>query len=162
MPRNFGHESHDEWRIRQAAGSDAFVATNETYRDLHDRIQNENTSATVCAKYYVDYTTSLAAKTGNNEELKGFVAFFGGYPVELAARTHYRNTAFRTKLVEFVWELQKAVIRDPRTGEPLQLYEVQESVIWKDLPGFWLACGEEHISFGGYTHLWIASDANSR
>lgn len=44
-------------------------------------MQDENTSAAVCAKYYVDYTMSLAAKTGNNEELKDFVVFFGGNPV---------------------------------------------------------------------------------
>jgi hypothetical protein len=146
MLRNLGH---DEWRDHQAASSNEFVATDEMYKGLHDRMQDENTPAIICAKYYVDYTISLAEKTEDKEELKNFVAFFGGDPVELAARTHYRDAAARTKLVEFVWELQKAVIKDPLTGEPLHLYEEQESVIWKDLPGFWLACAEEHISFGG-------------
>jgi hypothetical protein len=145
MPRN---SSHDEWRALQAASSDIFVATDEMYMNFNDRIQDENIPATVCAKYYVDHTFSLTATTGDKEELKDLVAYFGGILVELAARTHYRNMAVRTKLVEFVWELQKAVIKDPLTGEPLQLYEEQESVIWKNLPGFWLACAEENISFG--------------
>ena len=129
--------------------SDEFVATDQMYRSFHDWMQDEQTPATVCAKYYVDPTISLVARTEDREELHDFVSYFGACPVELAARTHYRNAAVRTKLVQFVWELQKAVIKDPLTGEPLHLHEEQESAIWKDLPGFWLACAEEHNSFGG-------------
>lgn len=70
--------------------------------------------------------------------------------VELAARTSYQENAIRFKLVQFVLELQKVTVVDPESsmGEPLNFYEEQESVLWRDVPEFWLACGEERISFG--------------
>lgn len=149
MPRG---PSRDELRARQAASSDEFVATNPIYRALHDRIHDDGISGAVCAGYYVDQTIKLATKTDSNNkrELSHFVEVFGGSIIELASRISYHDATIRRKLVEFVHELQKAVITDPEspTGEPLHFHEEQESMLWKDLPEFWLACAEERASFG--------------
>lgn len=147
MPRG---PPRDELRALQAASSDEFVATDPIYRSLYDRMHDDGTSTADCAKYYVDRTTALAAKTDSKRELYHFVEVFGASLVELAARTPYCNAAVGEKLVEFVGELQKAVVVDPEslTGDPLHFYEEQESVLWKDLPEFWLACAEERASFG--------------
>ena len=71
------NSTHDEWRALQAASSDDFVATDQMYRSFQDWMQDEHTPATVCAKYYVDHTISLATRTEDREELNDFVSYFG-------------------------------------------------------------------------------------
>jgi hypothetical protein len=86
-PNMLRNPGHDEWRDHQAASSDEFVAIDEMYKGLHNQTQDENTPTIICAKYYVDYTISLAVNTEDKEELKNFVAFFGGDPVKQHTRT---------------------------------------------------------------------------
>lgn len=147
MPRGF---SRDELRARQAAASDEFAATDPIYRGLHNRIHDKNVSETACAKHYVDETIALTTATDNKRRLDHFVEVLGGSIVELAARTPYHDAVIRTRLIKFVQELQKTIVTDPGSsnGTPLHFYEEQESILWKDLPGFWLACAEERASFG--------------
>lgn len=141
--------TRDEMRAQQAALTDNFVATNSIYGSLRERIYDPNLSAVDCAKLYVDQTIALAADSRGPRELWQFVEIIGASMVELASRIHHGDDATRTKLVDFIYELQKAVIKDPNslTGEPLHFYEERESVLWRDLPEFWLACAEERIGF---------------
>lgn len=141
----------DEWRAKHAISLDEFAATDPTYRELYNRVHDEPFSAAECAKFYIDHTTTLAAGSESGD-FDHFVEAFGGSILELAARTHYQDDAIRLKLVDLVHELQKVVMTDPKSdsGKPLCFYEGHEGVgvLWKDLPGFWLACAEERISFG--------------
>jgi hypothetical protein len=143
----------DEWRARQAISSDEFVTSNSIYRGLLEQIHQPSSSPAECAQFYVDHTVSLAANTDGRHDLDHFVEVFSGSILELGARTHYRDESIRFKLVEFVHELQKAVIQDPKSdsGEQLHYYDEPESVLWKDLPDYWLACAEERISFGEFS-----------
>lgn len=124
MPRG---SSREELRASQAASSDAFVATDPIYKDLHDQLHNENVSVTTCAEHLIDHVITLATDAERKQELLHFVEVFGGSVVELAARTPYQDAAIRRKLVGVVHKLQKAIL--------------------KDLPEFWLACAEERSDF---------------
>ncbi|KAF2994472.1 hypothetical protein E8E13_000512 [Curvularia kusanoi] len=147
MPRG---SSREELRASQAASSDAFVATDPIYKELHGLLHNEAVSVTKCAKHFVDHTIAFATDVERKQELIHFVEVYGGSIVELAARTPYQDGTIRRRLVGVVHELQKATLKDPQsaTGEPLHFHDDQESIIWKDLPEFWLACAEERSGFG--------------
>jgi len=162
MPRP-GRPTKDEWRARQATNSDKFYSTNPEYNQLYDLIHNENTSAADCTKPFVDRTIELAASPDSEREIGRFVSIFAAAIVELGARTAYGNSDIQSKLVDFVHELQKAVVTDPNsiTGEPLSYCEEQESILWTDLPMFRLWCSEEMISFGKYPRHKCAIAASS-
>lgn len=140
----------DEWRIRQAASKDEWVVTSPVYLEFQDQIYRPNSSAADCVQFYVDRTIALAANPNDKRELDNFVTMLGGSMWELAARTPYHDDRVRSKLVDFVHQLRKVVIKDlmSETRQPLLHWEDHESVLWKDLPEFWLACAEERISFG--------------
>lgn len=150
MARSSRDITRNEERAMQAAANDLFVATDPIYGNLRGQICGQDRSATECAKLYVDQTIALAAHPEDQRELWNFVSVLGRGMVELASRIPYSEDAVRTKLVDFIHELQKAVVIDPAstTGEPLHFYEERESVLWRDLPEFWLACAEETSSFG--------------
>lgn len=140
----------DQWRIREAATKDNFVANSAIYNQLHDLIHQEDTSVAECVQPFVDRTIEIVASPDFKEQLDEFVNPFAWSIVELGAHTPYTNTKIHSKLVDFVHELQKAVVIDPNstTGEPLSYLEEQASVFWTDLPMFRMCCSEEMICFG--------------
>lgn len=135
-------------RSSQEAAYNNFIATNPEYKQLHELIYQENTSAVNCARLYVDQTIALAAEPDREPKIDHFVEVFAGAIVELGARISYRDAAARSKLVGLVHELQKAVVTDPKslTGKPLFYDDEQRTVLWTDLPMFWMFCSEEAVS----------------
>jgi hypothetical protein len=148
--------TRDEMRASQEAAYDNFVATNPEYKQLHDLIRQEHTSAADCAKFYVHQTIALAADLDREPKIDHFVEVFAGCIVELGARISYGDAAARSKLVGLVHELQKTAVKDPRssTGEPLIYDEEQQTVLWTDLPMFRMLCSEEAVSISTWRALF--------
>lgn len=144
-----------EMRARQAALRDEFVTTNAVYQTLSERIHQIELSAVDCAKLYGEETTALAADPSAESKLGEFVEVLSGSIVELASRIHYSEDDIRTKLVDFVAELQKVVVKDPEslTGEQLRCCSNQK--LWTDLPMYWIWCSEERVSFGKWTLSYV-------
>lgn len=99
---------------------------------------------------YIKRTVAVSADLGAKRELDHFVEVLSAGIVELAARTSCQENAIRFKPVQFIFEIKKATVVDSEssTGGPLDFYEVQESVLRRDLRELSLACGEKRISFG--------------
>jgi hypothetical protein len=142
-------ESKDEWRIRQEACSQEFITTDTTYLTLRERIYNQDLSTVDCAKLYEDETIALAASCNPDTqyELWSFVSLLCACIVQLASRIHYREDDVRTKLIDFINELKKVVVTDPRspTGEQLSDYSAK---LWTDMPTLSLHFAEEVVGFG--------------
>jgi hypothetical protein len=89
-------------------------------------------------------------------ELWSFVSLLYACLVQLASRIHYREVDVRTKLIDFIHELKKVVVTDPRspTGEQLSHPErrhadpTDNEWLWTDMPTLSLHFAEERISFG--------------
>jgi hypothetical protein len=115
----------DEWRAHQVANSDRFYSKSLQYNQLYNLIHNKNTSAADCTRPFVDQTIELVASPDSEREIDCFVSEFAAAIVELGARTPYGSTDVQSKLVDFVRELQKAVVTDPNstTGELISYCE---------------------------------------
>lgn len=139
----------DDWRIRQEAFTELFNRTNTTYLTLRERMYNQDLSAVDCAKLYGDETIALTACPDTEDELWSFVSLLSRCVIELATQIHYSEDDVRTKLVDFINELRKVVVTDPRspTGEQL-IYPNADEKVWTDMPLLSLHLAEEYVSFG--------------
>jgi hypothetical protein len=147
-------DSKDERRIEQEALYQEFITTNTTYLTFRERIYNQDLSTVDCAKLYEDETIALAASCNpeTEDELWSFVSLLCGCIVQLASRIHYREDDVRTKLIDFINELEKVVVTDPRspTGEQLRHPEsdpTDSEKLWTDMPTLSLHSAEEWHSF---------------
>ncbi|PVH96845.1 hypothetical protein DM02DRAFT_631658 [Periconia macrospinosa] len=143
-----GETAKDKWRVRNAVVKANFIAHSPNYKQLYNLLHQKDTSAVDCAQPFIDRTIKIAASPEVREELNEFVGPFAWAIVEMVAHTSYKNTDIQSKLVDFIHELQKAVVTDP-TGEPLSYNENEDepSVLWTNLPMFRMCCSEEMISF---------------
>ena len=140
-------------RIKQEGLYQNRIKTNTSYLTLRERIYNQDLEIVECSKLYSEETIALAASEDTEDELWEFVTQLTANLVQLASRIHHREDDVRTKLVEFIIELKKVVVTDPRSPTGEQLCD-PESVpnyiqkLWTDLPQFGLCCSEEEVSFG--------------
>jgi hypothetical protein len=113
-----------------ATTKEEWAATAPVYLELREQIHGASSSAADCVRIFVDRTILLAADAKTARELDTFVTMLDGSMCELAARTPYQDDLIRSKLVDFIHHLQKAVIKDPQsvTGQAVRYWENDESV----------------------------------
>lgn len=145
----------DESRIREEANHQNFITTDTTYLTLRERIYNQDLSTIDCAKLYGDKTIALAASCNPDTQCEfwSFVSYLCACLVELVSHIHYREDDVRTRLIDFINELKKVVVTDPRSPTGEQLIDpdrdpTDSEKLWTDMPTLSSYFADERAGFG--------------